>query len=266
MNASVRLLEPLRAHTALRTGGACDVWVVVHDLPALVQVVTECKGAGWRWSVLGAGTRCVYRDGGVSGAIIRLGTGFSDARFDGTSVLVGAGVPVAALCGMAASRGLAGIEGMAAVPGSVGASIVHDEGWAKVLMSVTIFRRGQAVDVAPSDVGPKTMVLGATLGLTPERAAVVHHGVRKALQRRTSGWFDGKRDKVRGILADVSVPGTRLRQVAIPEHAPELLINLGGGTARDLQLLHRSVLARLKRERGITLGSTVRWAGTGGSE
>ena len=55
----------------------------------------------------------------------------------------------------------------------------------------------------------------------------------------------------------------RLRDVAIPEDAPELLIKLGLGTARDLQLLHRSSLDRVKRTRGVELESRVKWVGHG---
>jgi UDP-N-acetylenolpyruvoylglucosamine reductase len=49
--------------------------------------------------------------------------------------------------------------------------------------------------------------------------------------------------------------------VAIPAEAPELMVNLGGGTARDLGLLQRSVLDRIQRERGVTLESRMHFRG-----
>ena len=53
----------------------------------------------------------------------------------------------------------------------------------------------------------------------------------------------------------------RLRQVAIPELAPELLVNLGEGTAADLSLLHRSAIERVSRVHGIELVSRIKWTG-----
>ena len=54
----------------------------------------------------------------------------------------------------------------------------------------------------------------------------------------------------------------RLRKVAVPRAAPDLLVNLGSGTARDLTLLHKSLVDRIHRERGVELRSGLRWAGT----
>jgi hypothetical protein len=50
-----------------------------------------------------------------------------------------------------------------------------------------------------------------------------------------------------------------LRDVAIPASAPEVLVNLGEGTAADLQLLHKSALERLAAVHGDELRSRMKW-------
>ena len=79
MNDGLAVLvdEPLARHTALRTGGCCDAWVVVHREHALATVIADCNRAGWKWILLGAGTRTVVRDGPVAGVVLRLGTDFA---------------------------------------------------------------------------------------------------------------------------------------------------------------------------------------------
>ena len=136
--------EPLARHTALRTGGMCEAWVVAHDLAGLATVVADCRRARWRVTMLGAGTRTVVRDGPIPGAVVRLGTGFNHIVVDGASVTVGAGTPVPALVATAARHGHTGLEGHSCTPGSVGASVLLDDGWDEVVQHVAILRRGRA--------------------------------------------------------------------------------------------------------------------------
>ena len=51
--------EPVARHVAHRTGGRCGAWVVAHDLDGLNLAIGECREAGWKLTLLGAGTRTV---------------------------------------------------------------------------------------------------------------------------------------------------------------------------------------------------------------
>ena len=77
-----------------------------------------------------------------------------------------------------------------------------------------------------------------------------------------SSWYAPARAPLREVFASVRLQRVRLRSVAIPETATETLVNLGGGTAADLALLHRSAVERVKVTRGFELDSRVMWAGT----
>lgn len=271
---SVRLAEPIARHCAWRTGGTCDAWVVAHDEAAVCEVVADCRAAGWRLTVIGAGTRSVFRDGAVSGAVLRLGTAFSTLERDhepadaGATWTVGAGYPVAALVATAAAAGRTGIERHACSPGSVGASLVYDDGWDDVVDAVTIVRRDRPCEVGLDEVRKKRpIVLGARLVLAPDAPAAVARRTRDAWSSGKpapcSSWYDPpKKGSLRRLLGAVRLPMVRLRQVAIPEAAPELLVNLGDGTAADLALLHKSAIERVSRVRGEELRSRIHWLGT----
>ncbi len=258
----------LARHTAWRTGGTCDAFVWVHRADALVGVIQECRAVDWKWTLLGAGTRTVVRDGGITGVVLRLGTDF--ARVDRTDPElweVGAAVPVPALVATATAAGRTGLEALATVPGSVGASLHLDTGWEDVVELVHYLHRG-SVRSAPLDEvqGRNRVVVGCSLRLAEAEPDAVARQVRKALTPGKgplpSSWYEPpKRGRLRAVLGSVELPRVRLRSVAIAADAPEVLLNLGEGTAADLALLHRSAVERVKKSRGVELESRVRWIG-----
>lgn len=262
MTLSVRPVEALGRHTAWRTGGTCDAFVVAHDEDGVASVLADCKGTDWPVTVLGAGTRTVVREGGIAGVVLRLGTGFCGLRFvEPDLVIAGGAVPVPALLAFAARHGLAADPELYAVPGSFGASVLLD---AWHLDSARVARPGRIGPIEPDRLGGRSKVVVLEAGVRLEAVGVgpADARFRKALRGGVlppSSWVDGRR--VRAELRRASLERVRLRDVAIPEEAPELLVNLGGGTARDMQLLHQSALERVKRTRGITLASRVRWIG-----
>jgi UDP-N-acetylmuramate dehydrogenase len=270
VNLVIRVQEPLSRHTAWRTGGCCEAFVVVNRRESLAAVIADCRAVDWKWTLVGAGTRSVFRDGDVAGAVIRLGFGFAGFEaVDDTLWRVGAATPMPAMLARCAQAGLAGLEDFGAIPGSVGASVALDPGWEGVVESVEVLHRGQ---LQPSTLeearGGKRVITGVTVRLSPDRPDAVRRRLEKATgapRQATplpSSWYDApKRGSLREVFKSVRLPMVRLRGVAIPEQAPELLVNLGGGTAADLALLHRSALERVKQTRGLDLESRVVWEG-----
>ena len=260
----VRPDERLSRHTALRTGGPCDVWVVVHREDALAGVISDCREVGWKWTLLGAGTRTLARDGAVRGAVLRLGTGFGHLRRTDLGFVVGAAVPVPALVAAARDAGWSGVERFAGIPGSFGASLALDSGWEPWVSSVRFLYRGKVREAELDEVqGRQRILLGATLHLGRGDADQLRRVSRKTLIAAHPGsWYVApKRGTIRQILASAQLPMVRLRRVAIPDAAPETLVNLGGGTAADMALLHKSASDRVKKTRGLQLTSRVRWMG-----
>jgi UDP-N-acetylmuramate dehydrogenase len=273
---SVRLAEGMARHTALRTGGECEAFVIAHDDAELATVVSECRRANWRVRLLGAGTRTVVRDGPVRGVVARLGGAFASLPGLPDDV-VGAGVPMPALIARAARNGWSGLAPFATVAGSFGASLLHDDGWDGIVSAVYVLSRDARKETDLANARRKgTIVLGARLTLSDEapdtvaakiaaawRARSPHApGATVALPPRTAK----KEGDVRAVLTSVRLPMVRLRDVAIPMLAPELLLNLGGGTAADLALLHKGVLERVASVRGLELASRLTFLGTDGDE
>ncbi len=263
---SVRFVEPLARHTAWRAGGPCDAFVVAHSEEAVSTVLSDCKAHKWRVTVLGSGSRIVVRDGGVDGVVLRLGSAFATCRFmEPDLLIVGGAMPVAAVLAFAAEHGLAADYPLYTVPGTFGASVLYDD-WDVVEGRVA--RTRKVKEVAGDTFGPrfKGVVLQATVRLEPVGLPEAEARLRRALQSEPvpgSSWVSsgGRAGSVRSVLRRASLERVRLRQVAIPVEAPELMVNLGGGSARDLQLLHKSAIERVQRVRGVKLSSRMKWIG-----
>ncbi|MEZ4317569.1 MAG: FAD-binding protein [Myxococcota bacterium] len=262
-HAAILLDEPLSRHTAMRTGGSCDAFVVAHDEEAVHTVLSDCKDAGWPVTVLGSGTRSVVREGGVDGVVLRLGQAFVTCRFvDPDLLVVGGAMPVPALLAIAAEHGLAADPVLYTVPGTFGASVLMDEWNVK---GARVARNTRISEVDASALGPrfKGVVLEATVQLERVGVGEADRRLVRALQKPdvpASSWVSGARS-VRSVLRRASLERIRLRQVAIPVEAPELMVNLGGGTARDMQLLHKSAVERVRRVRGVKLDTRIKWIG-----
>ncbi|MFT4625231.1 MAG: UDP-N-acetylenolpyruvoylglucosamine reductase [Myxococcota bacterium] len=266
LRAAVRPDEPLSAHTALRTGGQCGVWVVAHNVGALVEVVADCRSVSWPIRMLGAGTRVVARDGAHRGAVVRLGTGFSTIDIEDGWV-VGGAVPVPALVAAAEQAGLGGLTELANVPGTVAASVCFDGGWADVVQEVRVLRRGRerSIPLADLSVG-RAIVTGVRLSL-PSLDASGRRALARARGKQLpvppgSAYASVRRGALRDVLRSAALRRVRLRGIAIPDRAPELLVNVGGGLASDLKLLQRSAIERVRKVRGLELEDRLIWIGS----
>ncbi len=269
--------EPLARHLALRTGGACGAFVWVYDDDELATVVRDCRRADWKLRVLGSGTRVVARDGEHPGAVVRLaGTYERVAAADDGFWEVGAAVLLPVLVDAAARAGRTGLERFAVVPGTLGASLLHDEGWDEIVDAVYVLSRDVRREVPFADLKEQAVVLGARLRLGADEPEAVLQRMHRHWTTRDpvapGSWYrhapgrkrgDPKvKAEIRSVLSSVRLPMVRLREVAVPALAPELLCNLGAGTAADLLMLHKSAIERVDKARGIELESRIEWIGT----
>jgi UDP-N-acetylenolpyruvoylglucosamine reductase len=275
--------EPLHRHTALRTGGPCGALVYAHDDDELGTVVRDARRADWKLRVLGAGTRVVVRDGGLPDTVVvRLAGALErvDVDPDGAWV-VGAGALMPAVVAEAARVGHAGLEARATVPGTLGASLLHDgrdgrdQGWDDVVDEVYVLSRDVRRSVAWRELKEGAVVLGVRLRLRPDAPAAVAErtaaawraqlpvppGSRYRLPTGHKTRKGARPEGVRRLLTSVTLPLVRLRGIAVPALAPELLCNLGSGTAADAALLQKSAVERVEKARGIDVESCIEWIG-----
>jgi UDP-N-acetylenolpyruvoylglucosamine reductase len=226
--------------------------------------LARVREAGLQRTVLGAGTRTVFRDGGLSGAVLRLGHGFHHIApvVEGGATAgwwVGAATPVALLAGLEGAPPV--WAALARAPGSVGASLWCDTGWEPWIAEVKAVSRGGE---RPHELAELRAKPPGSAIITRVRLRAVGEGGKPACPGRpdpTSVYEVGKGVDLRRELALASLPGVRLRDMGVHAAAPETLVHRGGGTAKDLALLMKSCLERLEQARGVKAEDRLRWLG-----
>ena len=133
--------EPMSRHTFVQVGGPADWFVVVRDRATLTDAVRAAHCAETPFTVLGAGSNVLIRDGGLRGIVVKNES--KRCRQLGDALIeVESGVRFAALARSTARAGLAGLEWAAGIPGAIGGGLPTNAGaygsdLSDILISVT---------------------------------------------------------------------------------------------------------------------------------
>jgi len=291
--AGVKVREnvPLRYYTSWRIGGPARLMVEPASVEGLVALLTRAREASLPVTVMGRGTNLLVADRGVSGLLIRLENSLGRIEVQGTSILAGAGAPLALLARTAADRALVGLAFCAGIPGSVGGALVtnagaHDHSLAEVVREVTVVDRAGRLRVLRGrelKFGYRTSVFKeepliavmVRLELEQGDAGRIHREMAEYLARRRQtqpldypsagsvfknppGHYAGR------LIEEAGAKGlSRGGAQVSPRHA-NFIINTGGATAADVWGLIETVREMVWRRTGLELSLEVQLAGDWG--
>src|ERR1700726_3875584 len=119
-----RLLEnqSLAELTWFRVGGPAQLLFMPEDEADLSYFLANLP-ADIAVTVVGLGSNLIVRDGGVPGAVIRLGRGFGAIAIEGQRVRAGAALPDVKIARAAQEAGIAGLSFMRGIPGGIGGAL-----------------------------------------------------------------------------------------------------------------------------------------------
>ena len=126
-NVRGRITEnaPLGAVGWFRCGGTADFLFKPEDRNDLQNFLKQYNGPV---SVFGVLSNTIVRDGGVRGAVIRMGREFTGIETDGDFVRAGAMALDANVALTAANAGIAGLEFFSGIPGTIGGALRMNAG------------------------------------------------------------------------------------------------------------------------------------------
>ena len=285
---------PLAPRTSVRVGGVAQIWVRPRDPDALVAVLGILCDAGVPWFTLGGGANTIVGDGGVEGAVLRLGPDFADEQVeeggDHALLTLGAGAPIARFVSLAREQRGVGVAWAAGIPGTVGGMVTMNAGTSTGAAADHL----EAVEVATPDglrwlpaselrLAYRHCELPTGAVLTRARCRVrrggepeVQEDVRAAkadvdrrrntqpLAQPNSGsvFVNPRGDFAGRLIESAGLKGLRRGGAQISEKHANFIVNLGDAKAADvielIALARRSVLAAT----GIELQPEVRLVGT----
>lgn len=268
---------PLAPFTWFKTGGAAqlafwpadaeDLGLFLSGLDASIPILP-----------LGFGSNLLVRDGGIAGAVILFGPGFSELTIDGTIVHAGAAVADVKLASAAAQASLAGFSFLRGIPGAIGGALRMNAGAFGgeikdvFLACEGVDRKGQlkrfdteAMHFSYRHCGVGNVIFTrATLRGRPGESEAIRAEMAEIAQARAStqpvntrtGGSTFKNPQGRKawqLIDEAGCRGLILGDAQVSELHCNFLINRGQATAAEIEALGEEVRRRVFETSGVML-------------
>jgi UDP-N-acetylmuramate dehydrogenase len=270
--------QSLAELTWFRVGGAAQVLFTPEDENDLAYFFANLP-AEIPVTVVGLGSNLIVRDGGIPGAVIRLGRGFGEIAVDGLNVRAGAAVPDVKVARAAQEAGLSGLSFLRGIPGSIGGALRMNGGAYgretkdALLEARAVDRSGQVHRLRNADMdfsyrhcgvaddhvftqaifraerGDPAAIAAEMDKITEAREAT------QPVKSRTGGstFKNPPAQKAWQLIDAAGCRGLRVGDAQVSELHCNFLINLGKATAADIETLGETVQRRVKESSGVEL-------------
>jgi UDP-N-acetylmuramate dehydrogenase len=277
---SVRLNEPLAGHTTWKIGGPADLFLIPGTEDELATALSLLYRHGVPWCVLGRGSNTLVTDKGIRGAVIKLGDGFDEVRFEGETVIAGASYSFIKLSVMTGKEGLTGLEFAGGIPGTVGGAVymnagAHSSDISRILKSVDIIWEDGSREV----LGNEEMAFTYRHSILHERRGIVTRAVfrlangdRKEIAAALASFKDRRlrtqplqmacagsvfrnppNDHAARLIEEAGLKGLREGGAEVSQLHANFIVNHGDATAEDVLTLMRRVQQTIEQTYGILL-------------
>lgn len=286
MRGQYRFAAPLAKTNWFGVGGPADVLFKPEDTKDLAHFI-RCKPADLPVTVIGVGSNLIVRDGGIRGAVVRLGRYFNDAQREGETLVAGAAMLDVNLAKLSAGMGRAGLEFLSGIPGTVGGALAMNAGaYGREVKDVlvkaeAVTRAGEVIELSLADMKYSYRHYGGPEGVIFTRAwfstaADSHTAIeariaeiqakREATQpirERTGGstFANPQGHKAWELIDAAGCRGLTIGGAQMSELHCNFMINTGHATAADLEALGEEVRTRVKAQSGVELAWEIKRIG-----
>jgi UDP-N-acetylmuramate dehydrogenase len=280
--------QSLGEFTWFRVGGPAQVLFMPEDENDLAYFLRNLP-RDIPVTVIGAGSNLIVRDGGVPGAVIRLGRGFNEATIeDNHRVVAGAAMLDVMVARAAQKAGIAGLAYLSGIPGTIGGALRMNGGaYGGETKDILIEARGVDRDgnlrtFSNADMGfsyrhcgvADDVIFTAALfqgrsgdadAIAAEMAAIKQKREASQPRNRTGGsTFKNPPGMSAWKLVDeAGCRGLKVGDAQVSELHSNFLINLGNASAADIETLGETVRERVKAHSGIELEWEIKRIGVG---
>jgi UDP-N-acetylmuramate dehydrogenase len=287
----------LAPFTTFKIGGPADLLYTATSADELAAAVSAAREAELPYFVLGLGANILVGDKGFRGLVIRNAARRVQVFEDG-HIIAESGVVMAELIAETAERGWSGLEHYVGIPSTVGGAVWQNLHFlspaperertmfiAEVVEACELLTQDgerKVVDQGYMQFGYDTSILHirqdialtVTFRLTPGNPQVIHRVMQENLSWRGARhpWLElypsagSIFKKIEGVGAgrlidQCGLKGHRHGKAQISHVHANIILNLGGATAQDVQELIASVQETVKQRCGYTLEPEIGFIG-----
>ena len=149
--------EKLSNYSWFNLGGPADVLFKPNSIEDIIFFFKQTKLQ--KFTIIGAGSNTLIRDGGIKGITIKLSSAFSYVKLDSENTIeVGAATQDKKVANFAIENELAGLEFLACIPGSIGGAVRMNTGCygndvSEILHSIKVVNvRGITKEILAKDI------------------------------------------------------------------------------------------------------------------
>jgi UDP-N-acetylmuramate dehydrogenase len=278
--------QSLKELTWFRVGGAAQLLFMPEDEADLCYFLSNLPG-DLAVTVIGLGSNLIVRDGGVPGAVIRLGRGFGEVAIEGTAVRAGAAVPDVKIARAAQEAGIAGLSFLRGIPGGIGGALRMNGGAYgretkdALVAARAVDRLGRVRVLSNADMhyayrhcgAPDDYIFTQALfaGTRGDPAAIAaemdkiteSREATQPVKSRTGGstFKNPPGGKAWQLIDAAGCRGLRLGDAQVSQMHCNFLINLGNASAADIETLGETVRRRVKETSGVDLDWEIKRIG-----
>jgi UDP-N-acetylmuramate dehydrogenase len=293
----LRRNEPLGQYTTFRIGGPADLFYESATADDLANAVESARELGIDYFVLGLGANILIGDGGFRGLVIR-NTASAFKFFPDGRLRVESGAVMARLIPQAVERGWSGLEHYVGIPSTVGGAVWQNLHFlspaperertmfiAEVVESCELLGVDNRTRTAPAsemEFGYDTSILhrGQDIALAVNfRLMEEDSGVMHRIMQENLSWRGGKHPwleyhpsagsifkKIEGVGAgrlveQVGLKGFRIGGAQISHIHANIMVNLGGATAKNVRDLIALAQTKVREQLGYELHTEIGFVG-----
>jgi UDP-N-acetylmuramate dehydrogenase len=281
------LNEPLARYTSWRVGGCADRFYVpagLQDLCAFLKSVPADEPIHF----IGLGSNLLVRDGGVRGTVVLMHNVLTALQMDGDLVYAESGVTCAKLAKFSAKESKQGAEFFAGIPGTLGGALAMNAGcygsetWDVVKRVTTVDRHGElhrrdaAEFVATYRHIEKPVAdewfVAAWLALPQGDAQEAAQKIKALLAKRLasqplnlpsagSTFRNPEGDFAARLVEASGLKGYTIGGAQVSEKHANFIVNIGGATALDIEMLIQHMRETVREKQGVTLQQEIKVMG-----
>jgi UDP-N-acetylmuramate dehydrogenase len=270
--------QPLAELTWFRVGGPAQLLFMPEDESDLCYFLARLP-AELSVTVIGLGSNLIVRDGGVPGAVVRLGRGFNGIGVEDTRIRAGAAVPDVKIARAAQEGAIAGLSFLRGIPGAIGGALRMNGGaygreTKDVLVEARAVDRQGRIHVlsnadmhyayrhcgAPDDYiftealfagerGDPNLIAGEMEKITASREST------QPVKSRTGGstFKNPPGGKAWQLIDAAGCRGLQNGGAQVSEMHCNFLINRGNATAAEIEMLGETVRRKVEEQSGVKL-------------
>jgi UDP-N-acetylmuramate dehydrogenase len=279
--------EPMSKHTSWRVGGLADqlyIPVDLADLRAFLQQVGDQQPIHF----VGLGSNLLVRDGGIRATVVSMHNVLTDMHVEDDLIYAESGVTCGKLAKFCAKQSRQGAEFFAGIPGTLGGALAMNAGcygwetWDAVDSVITINRHGElhkrsAKEFVASYRHINMPVQGewfvaAWLKFEAGDAEVAAQKIKDLLASRLasqplnlpsagSTFRNPDGDYAARLIEACGLKGYLIGGAQVSEKHANFIVNIGGATALDIELLIKHMHDTVLEKFGVALQQEVKVIG-----